>query len=91
MMLRPKVEIPIHWGTLAPIGMRRGMKYMTDPPHRFQRLAREYAPDVDVRILAPGEHVDLAAVLGAASGPTGDPDADVDGSPGAGAAPGRDH
>ena len=66
LMLRPKVAIPIHWGTLAPIGMRRGMKYMTDPPHRFLRLARQYAPDVDVRILAPGEHVDLAAIVGRA-------------------------
>lgn len=74
LMLRPKVAIPIHWGTLAPIGMRRGMKYLTDPPHRFQRLAREYAPDVDVRILAPGEHVDLAAVVGHPSAPAAAPD-----------------
>ena len=72
LMLRPKVAIPIHWGTLAPIGMRRGVKYMTDPPRRFQRLAREYAPEVDVRILAPGEHVDLASLIGGRASP-GDP------------------
>ncbi|MDP8924925.1 MAG: MBL fold metallo-hydrolase [Chloroflexota bacterium] len=68
LMLRPKLAIPIHWGTLAPIGLRRDMKYMTDPPHRFRRLAREYAPEVDVRILAPGEHVDLGRVLAGEEG-----------------------
>jgi hypothetical protein len=32
---------------------------LNEPPARFERLARELAPDVDVRILAPGERLDV--------------------------------
>lgn len=59
-LLRPKVAIPIHWGTLAPVGMYpRHWPYLVRPPLDFLEHARELAPDVDVRVLEPGEAVDL--------------------------------
>lgn len=54
-LLRPRVAIPIHWGTLAPIGMSPD----ADPPHAFVRAAALVAPDVDVRVLQPGDSIDL--------------------------------
>ena len=54
-LLRPKVAVPIHWGTLAPIGRVPD----TESPHEFARLVAEHASDVDVRILAPGETLEL--------------------------------
>ena len=59
-LLRPRVAVPIHWGTYfpAPLGLR-GHHRLEDPPHEFAREAAELAPDVDVRILNPGEGCDL--------------------------------
>jgi L-ascorbate metabolism protein UlaG (beta-lactamase superfamily) len=54
-MLRPRIAIPIHWGTFYPIGLRRFRpRLLTEPPRAFAREAAKRAPDVDVRILAPG-------------------------------------
>jgi L-ascorbate metabolism protein UlaG (beta-lactamase superfamily) len=55
-MLRPRVAIPIHWGTFFPIGLRRfRRRLLTEPAHAFAREAAKHAPDVEVRILEPGE------------------------------------
>ena len=59
-LLKPRVAIPIHWGTYAPAWARPGGRYLTRPPGDFARHAARLAPDVDVRILAPGESVSLA-------------------------------
>ena len=59
-LLRPRVAIPIHWGTLA--GPR--VPWRDDPgmPAReFERLVGVHAPGVAVRILAPGESMPLPA------------------------------
>jgi L-ascorbate metabolism protein UlaG (beta-lactamase superfamily) len=56
VLLRPRIAVPIHWGTFFPVGLR-GTR-LADPPHEFARHAAEVAPDVDVRILAPGEALD---------------------------------
>jgi L-ascorbate metabolism protein UlaG (beta-lactamase superfamily) len=53
-LLRPRVAIPIHWGTYYPLWLR-GNDRLTGPPHEFARHAAEVAPEVDVRILQPGE------------------------------------
>jgi L-ascorbate metabolism protein UlaG (beta-lactamase superfamily) len=54
-LLEPRVAVPIHWGTLYPIGLRRFRRpLMTEPPLAFAREAARLAPDVDVRILEPG-------------------------------------
>lgn len=59
-LLRPRTAVPIHWGTLFPAGLaRRHPHALTDPPHAFARHAAELAPAVDVRILRPGETLDL--------------------------------
>ena len=56
-LLRPRMAVPIHWGTYWPAG-RRG-RGLTQPPHEFAREAGELAPHVQVRILAPGETLEL--------------------------------
>ena len=54
--LRPRVAVPIHWGTFFPVGLRRVRPgRLTDPPHEFARYTGEVAPDVEVRVLEPGE------------------------------------
>ena len=57
-LIRPKVAVPIHWGTLHPRGRRLG-DWFTEPGRRFAAHAAELAPDVDVRVLAPGESLSL--------------------------------
>jgi L-ascorbate metabolism protein UlaG (beta-lactamase superfamily) len=53
-LLRPRVAVPIHWGTLYPGWSRRGA-WFTDPPRRFAAHVAELAPDTEVRVLSPGE------------------------------------
>ena len=54
-LLRPRLAIPIHWGTLFPIGLDRLRGHLlTDPPHRFAAAAARAAPEVEVRVLQPG-------------------------------------
>ena len=58
--LRPRLAIPIHWGTFFPIGLgwlKPTILHM--PPIKFERDAAELAPDVEVRILEPGETYNL--------------------------------
>jgi L-ascorbate metabolism protein UlaG (beta-lactamase superfamily) len=53
-LLHPRVAVPIHWGTFAlPWLAHRGPGH-ADAGHAFAARAREVAPDVDVRVLAPG-------------------------------------
>lgn len=67
-LIRPKVAIPIHWGTFAPVGMHlRAWSYLVRPPLEFREYARALAPEVDVRVIEPGTFVDLAPLLGAAA------------------------
>jgi L-ascorbate metabolism protein UlaG (beta-lactamase superfamily) len=56
-VLRPRVAVPIHWGTYAPAVLWAGLgtSFLARPPHDFVRAARRLAPDVQVRVLAPGE------------------------------------
>jgi L-ascorbate metabolism protein UlaG (beta-lactamase superfamily) len=57
-MLRPRMAVPIHWGTFRPVWRALG-GWFRDPPNDFAAQAAELAPDVDVRVLAPGESLDL--------------------------------
>jgi L-ascorbate metabolism protein UlaG (beta-lactamase superfamily) len=50
-LLRPRTAVPIHWGTLSPAHRATS----DEPPRTFRELAAHLAPDVEVRILAPGE------------------------------------
>lgn len=56
-LLSPRVAIPIHWGTLFPLGLNLVMpKFLKEPPKAFANYANQYAPDVEVHILPPGMH-----------------------------------
>ena len=54
-VIKPRFAIPIHWGTLHPVGLR-WMRPSTriDPPHQFAQLVRRLAPDTTVRVLPNG-------------------------------------
>jgi L-ascorbate metabolism protein UlaG (beta-lactamase superfamily) len=55
-LLRPRVAIPIHWGTLHSIGFRNPRGPVSPEPAReFAREAARVAPDTEVRVLGPGE------------------------------------
>jgi L-ascorbate metabolism protein UlaG (beta-lactamase superfamily) len=59
-MIRPRLAVPIHWGTLYPLGLRRlRPDPLARPPLEFARLARELAPEVEVRVLQPGAETPL--------------------------------
>jgi L-ascorbate metabolism protein UlaG (beta-lactamase superfamily) len=59
-LLRPRVVVPIHWGTFYPVGVRRLRPGpLAEPPHEFARLVAARAPDVEVRILEPGSETSL--------------------------------
>jgi L-ascorbate metabolism protein UlaG (beta-lactamase superfamily) len=60
-LLRPRVALPIHWGTLSPIGLARmGGRWLSEPPREFARHAATLAPEVEVRVLAPGDSTALS-------------------------------
>ena len=65
-LIRPRVAIPIHWGTYRPIGLNRRPSLLREPAQEFERHAHELAPDVDVRILPVGGTVELAETGAAA-------------------------
>jgi L-ascorbate metabolism protein UlaG (beta-lactamase superfamily) len=54
-LLRPKVAIPIHWGTMGVPGNRRLQALSENAGRLFAAHAAELAPDVRVIVLAPGE------------------------------------
>jgi L-ascorbate metabolism protein UlaG (beta-lactamase superfamily) len=59
-LLRPRVAIPIHWGTFRPIGRsERGLMIGERPAREFEEHVRDLEPACDVRILAPGEEIGL--------------------------------
>jgi L-ascorbate metabolism protein UlaG (beta-lactamase superfamily) len=53
--IRPRVAIPIHWGTLARPGRRPASDAITRPAREFAEAMGRLAPDVEVRVLSPGE------------------------------------
>jgi L-ascorbate metabolism protein UlaG (beta-lactamase superfamily) len=53
-LICPRTAIPIHWGTLVAIGSQRGMDPL-EPPSAFADAVATLAPDVEVRVLVPGE------------------------------------
>lgn len=57
--LAPSVAVPIHWGTYRPFHRRASAGFLTEPADAFVRAAAEVAPGVEVRVLRPGESVEL--------------------------------
>jgi len=59
-LLQPRAAVPIHWGTLWPMGMGRVMPHrLQQPPIDFARYAAELAPDVKVLVTPPGATVTI--------------------------------
>ncbi len=59
-LIEPRIAIPVHWGTLSPLGLgRRDRERLGDPPRLFAELLASIAPRVKVRILAPGQETNL--------------------------------
>lgn len=54
-VIKPRFAVPIHWGTLHPMGLS-WMRPATriDPPHQYAQLVRRMAPDTTVRVLPNG-------------------------------------
>ena len=63
--LRPHIAVPIHWGTFLPAGMRRRHGHLLRTPGpAFAAHAAELAPDVRTAVIAPGETLDVDALIG---------------------------
>jgi L-ascorbate metabolism protein UlaG (beta-lactamase superfamily) len=59
-MIRPRIVIPIHWGTfLSRRLLRRLPDALTAAPREFAALLPRRAPDVELRVLEPGESLEL--------------------------------
>jgi L-ascorbate metabolism protein UlaG (beta-lactamase superfamily) len=55
-LLRPAACVPMHWGTIYPPWLPPEFNAKWGEwPHAFARYAAHLAPDVDVRVLQPGE------------------------------------
>ncbi len=61
--IRPRVVVPIHWGTLIrrDIGRdpERAGQFLSEPVRRFEAELSERAPSVELRALLPGESLEL--------------------------------
>ena len=58
-LLRPRVAVPIHWGTYRRMGLARDAAVMRAPAEEFATFAGTLAPEVDVRIIQPGGELEL--------------------------------
>jgi L-ascorbate metabolism protein UlaG (beta-lactamase superfamily) len=60
-LLSAKLVVPIHWGTLYPVGLARlRPEPLRSPPRELATWMRELAPQSELRALAPGEATSLA-------------------------------
>jgi L-ascorbate metabolism protein UlaG (beta-lactamase superfamily) len=58
-LLAPRLAIPIHWGTLYPLALHHfSSTFLTQPPQMFVQFMLRTAPQVQVRVLQPGQHYD---------------------------------
>ena len=60
-LLQPRIAVPIHWGTYLPFhrGLRSAPSFLSEPAVAFACEAAAVAPEVDVRVLKPGERLAL--------------------------------
>jgi L-ascorbate metabolism protein UlaG (beta-lactamase superfamily) len=60
-LLAAKLVVPIHWGTLYPLGLARlRPEPLRSPPRELATWMRKLAPQTELRVLAPGEATSLA-------------------------------
>lgn len=61
-LLRPRLAVPIHWGTYYPLRLGRSLPaFLTEPIEAFRRYAGELAPSVELRVLPLGDRLELGA------------------------------
>jgi L-ascorbate metabolism protein UlaG (beta-lactamase superfamily) len=58
-LLRPRIAVPIHWGTYRRIGLSRDPEALREPARAFAAFATDLMPDVDVIVLPVGGGVEL--------------------------------
>jgi L-ascorbate metabolism protein UlaG (beta-lactamase superfamily) len=58
-LLRPRIAVPIHWGTYRRIGLSRDPAALREPAERFTRFAADLMPEVEVCVLPVGGSVDI--------------------------------
>jgi L-ascorbate metabolism protein UlaG (beta-lactamase superfamily) len=59
-LLRPRIAVPIHWGTFLPYGAAKSHdRFLRAPGSVFAERVAHRAPEVQVVVLAPGESLDL--------------------------------
>lgn len=60
LLVRPRIVVPIHWGSLTPPGANRFWPWLLERPGRlFAEAMARTAPRIKVRVLAPGETLRL--------------------------------
>jgi L-ascorbate metabolism protein UlaG (beta-lactamase superfamily) len=65
LRIAPAVAVPVHWGTFAIGRPAPRPRDPGAPARRFAELMAERAPDIAVRLLAPGERLALDGLPGA--------------------------
>jgi len=56
-LLQPRIAVPIHWGTYRPLHRGSRAAFLEDPAEAFVREAAIAAPEVEIRVLRPGEQL----------------------------------
>ena len=59
-LIRPRIAVPIHWGTYYPVTVRKSARdFLRKPVADFAEAAAELAPTVEVRVLPVGGSLEL--------------------------------
>ena len=59
-LVRPRIAVPIHWGTFLPIGVgRRYQKLLTTPGEQFAAHVSALVPRTRTEVIRPGDTLDL--------------------------------
>jgi L-ascorbate metabolism protein UlaG (beta-lactamase superfamily) len=59
-VIKPKVAVPIHWGTMLRYGLgRRSHEILVLPAEKFVAHMSEMAPGVEARVIEPGESTSI--------------------------------
>lgn len=63
--LAPRIAIPIHWGTLYPLGLRWLLpRFLREPPLAFADQVKKKTSGIRVIVLQPGKTTSLEKVIG---------------------------
>jgi L-ascorbate metabolism protein UlaG (beta-lactamase superfamily) len=58
-LLRPRLAVPIHWGTLRPVFHSARAPFLSEPLDLFLETAKQEAPAVEIHVLEPGGSLPL--------------------------------